>query len=119
MPLVVSFYPYGCHVRIPEQLWALGYKEPLFYNFAVAREFAKQVYVKELQPPRSVEEVRVAYSSLWKNAGNGEYWRTAFSNGDVARLAVYGAQAYGLFKVCYPKSLRSLFPHPYLCCPTT
>ena len=70
------------------------------YNFSVFREIVKQVYVAErLQPPTSLATVQSAYSTLWARAISPTYWREAAQNGELARIGVYGLEAYGIFKV--------------------
>jgi F-type H+-transporting ATPase subunit g len=79
----------------------LGYREPILYNLAVVRELAKQVYVTErLAPPTSFNTVANAYSTLWSRASNPAYWKEIARNGEWKKVAVYGAEAYGIYKVC-------------------
>ena len=78
----------------------VAYREPLLYNFAVAREFLKQVYVAErLQPPTSLSTLQSAYSTLWSRATNPAYWRELVRSGEWAKVGVYAVEAYGIFKV--------------------
>ncbi|EIN03516.1 hypothetical protein PUNSTDRAFT_94002 [Punctularia strigosozonata HHB-11173 SS5] len=86
-----------------------AYKQPLFYNTAVAREFLKQVYLAErLQPPTSLSAIQSAYSTLWSRASSPTYWRTIFSNGEWVKVGVYGIEAYGVFKIGEIVGRRSL-----------
>ena len=79
-----------------------GYKEPLIYNFSVAREFLKQVYVAErLQPPTSLSTLTNAYNTLLARARNPAYWRELGQTGEWAKVGVYAVEAYGIFKVSY------------------
>ncbi|KZO91111.1 hypothetical protein CALVIDRAFT_489552 [Calocera viscosa TUFC12733] len=77
-----------------------SYREPLFYNLAVARELAKQVYVAErLAPPMSAATWQSAYSTLFNRAKDLNYWREVLRSGAWARIGVYALEAYGIFKV--------------------
>ncbi|KII84325.1 hypothetical protein PLICRDRAFT_167855 [Plicaturopsis crispa FD-325 SS-3] len=77
-----------------------GYREPLVYNLKVARELAKQVYLAErLQPPADLPTIKSAYSTLWSRAKNPSYWREIARNGEWAKVAIYGVEAYGIFKI--------------------
>lgn len=77
-----------------------AYREPLVYNFQVAREFLKQVYVAErLQPPTSLSTIQNAYSTIWSRASNPSYWREIFRTGEYAKIGVYALEAYGIYKV--------------------
>lgn len=78
----------------------LAYRQPLTYNWSVAREFLKQVYVAErLQPPASTTAITNAYSALWSRARNPAYWRELVRSGEWAKVGVYAVEAYGIFKV--------------------
>lgn len=80
--------------------WALvGYKEPLVYNFSVAREVVKRIYVGEALHPPSLSQFAEVYRQLWSNATQVAYWRGLIQNGQVAQVGIYGLQAYGIFKV--------------------
>jgi len=77
-----------------------SYREPLFYNLAVARELAKQVYVAEkLSPPLSYSAWQSAYSTLFNRARDLNYWREVLRSGAWAKLGVYALEAYGIFKI--------------------
>lgn len=79
----------------------VAYRQPLLYNAAVAREVAKQIYIAEnLAPPRSLSTVVDAYRTIWARARDPAYLRSLLSTGEWARLAIYGVEAYGIFKVC-------------------
>ncbi|KAL0945217.1 hypothetical protein HGRIS_000729 [Hohenbuehelia grisea] len=89
------------HVDTYSYLSTAAYKEPLVYNFSVARELVKQVYRAEgLQPPTSAETIKQAYSTLWSRASNPGYWRGIASSGEIARVGIYAVEAYTIFKVC-------------------
>ncbi|GBE90012.1 mitochondrial ATP synthase g subunit-domain-containing protein [Sparassis latifolia] len=86
-----------------------GYREPLFYNLAVAREVLKQVYVAErLQPPTSLSTLTSAYATLWSRAINPSYWRQLARSGDWAKVGVYALEAYSIFKIGEIVGRRSL-----------
>ncbi|KAH9838757.1 mitochondrial ATP synthase g subunit-domain-containing protein [Rhodofomes roseus] len=86
-----------------------SYREPLTYNFAVAREFLKQVYVAErLQPPTSLATLQSAYSTLWSRASNPAYWRELVQSGGWTKVGVYALEAYGIFKIGEIIGRRSL-----------
>ncbi|CAK5268291.1 unnamed protein product [Mycena citricolor] len=69
------------------------------YNFAVFREIVKQVYRAELTPPKDLATVRAAYETLYKRAIDPTYWRGIIQSGEIARVGVYAAEAYGIYKV--------------------
>ncbi|KAF9499945.1 hypothetical protein BDN71DRAFT_1480302 [Pleurotus eryngii] len=86
-----------------------SYKQPLVYNFSVARELVKQVYHAEgLRPPTSTSTLKSAYSTLWSRASSPAYWRTIASNGEIARVGIYAVEAYTIFKVGEIIGRRSL-----------
>jgi len=86
-----------------------AYREPLKYNFAVAREILKQVYVAErLQPPTSLSAIQNAYSTIWARASNPSYWRGVLQSGEWMKLSVYALEAYGIFKIGEIVGRRSL-----------
>ncbi|KZT57941.1 hypothetical protein CALCODRAFT_495605 [Calocera cornea HHB12733] len=86
-----------------------SYREPLFYNLAVARELAKQVYVAEkLAPPLSSSQWTSAYSTLFSKAKDLNYWREVMRTGGWAKLGVYALEAYGIFKVGEMVGRRSI-----------
>ncbi|KAF9445449.1 hypothetical protein P691DRAFT_777557 [Macrolepiota fuliginosa MF-IS2] len=89
-----------------------GYKEPLVYNFSVAREVAKRIYVGEgLQPP-SLSQFSEAYRQLWSNATQVAYWRGLVQSGQVAQVGIYGLQAYGIYKIGEILGRRHLIGYP-------
>jgi F-type H+-transporting ATPase subunit g len=66
----------------------------------VAREFLKQVYIREsLAPPKSVSEVQTAYKSLWEQASNAQWWKTTLENGQWKKVGIYALEAYGIFHI--------------------
>ncbi|CAK5269720.1 unnamed protein product [Mycena citricolor] len=69
------------------------------YNFAVFREIVKQVYRAELTPPKDLATVRAAYETLYKRAIDPTYWRGIIQSGEIARVGLYAAEAYGIYKV--------------------
>ncbi|KAG7090333.1 hypothetical protein E1B28_009453 [Marasmius oreades] len=86
-----------------------SYKQPVFYNLAVARELVKHVYRAEsLSPPTSIDTVRSAYQTLWSRASSREYWVNAIRSGEIARIGVYAVEAYGLYKIGEIIGRRSL-----------
>ena len=93
-----------------DHLWSTtAYKEPIFYNFAVAREVAKQVYIAErLAPPSSFAEVRSGWETLYNRARDMGFWRKAIESGEWKRYAVYAIEAYGIFKIGEMLGRRSM-----------
>ncbi|KZS92568.1 hypothetical protein SISNIDRAFT_412381 [Sistotremastrum niveocremeum HHB9708] len=86
-----------------------SYRQPLLYNLSVARELLKQVYLAErLQPPTSLSTIQSAYSTLWSRARSLGYWQEIARSGEWARVAVYGVEAYGIFKIGEILGRRSL-----------
>ncbi|ESK90004.1 hypothetical protein Moror_7934 [Moniliophthora roreri MCA 2997] len=86
-----------------------AYRQPITYNLAVAREVVKLVYRAEgLSPPTSVDTIRTAYQNIWARASSREYWQQAIKSGEIARLAIYGLEAYGIFKIGEIIGRRSL-----------
>ena len=82
-----------------------AYRQPITYNLAVAREIVKLVYRAEgLSPPTSVDTIRTAYQTIWSRASSREYWQNAIKSGEIAKLAIYGLEAYGIFKVSIKSS---------------
>ncbi|OBZ72338.1 hypothetical protein A0H81_07348 [Grifola frondosa] len=73
---------------------ALGaYRQPLQYNFSVAREILKQVYTAErLQPPTSLSTITSVYSTLWSRAISPAYWRQLVRSGEWAKVGVYAVE---------------------------
>ena len=81
------------------------------YNLSVTREVLKQIYVAErLQPPASVSQVTSAYLTLWRRAASPSYWREVARSGEWARIGVYAAEAYGIYKVRLDSRYLSLAP---------
>ncbi|KAI0346211.1 hypothetical protein BDW22DRAFT_731765 [Trametopsis cervina] len=76
-----------------------AYREPLVYNFQVAREFLKQVYVAERLQPPSLSAVQSAYSTLWSNATNITHLKELISSGGLTKVGIYAVEAYGIFKI--------------------
>ncbi|KAF8879538.1 mitochondrial ATP synthase g subunit-domain-containing protein [Gymnopilus junonius] len=75
-----------------------SYRQPLVYNFQVTKEIFKQIYHKEnLQPP-TLADVKYAYSYLWSQLTPALPGQLARS-GEAGRVAIYGLQAYGIFKI--------------------
>ena len=61
---------------------SIAYREPIVYNFQVAREVLKQIYVAERLQLPSASAVQNAYSTLWSRASSSSYWtRELFQNG--------------------------------------
>jgi F-type H+-transporting ATPase subunit g len=78
----------------------LAYRQPVTYNFNVAREVLKQVYrFERLQPPTSLGQITSAYSAIYSRAVNPAYWREIARTGEWQKVAIYGAEAYGIYKV--------------------
>ncbi|SCZ93680.1 BZ3500_MvSof-1268-A1-R1_Chr6-3g08817 [Microbotryum saponariae] len=79
---------------------ALGaYKEPIFYNAAVAKEIVKQVYVKEKLAPPSLGQVTYVYQQFFNSARDVNYWQQLYKSGEWKRWAIYAVEAYGIFKI--------------------
>lgn len=77
-----------------------AYKEPIVYNFAVAREVAKQVYIAEkLAPPTNLDTIRSAYEEFYSKGSSASWWRSIFESGEWKRVALYAIEAYGIFKL--------------------
>jgi len=86
-----------------------SYRQPLTYNFNVARELLKQVYIAErLQPPTSLHTITDAYSTMWGRARNPAYWREIMRTGEWANVGIYAVEAYGIFKIGEILGRRSL-----------
>jgi len=86
-----------------------SYREPLLYNISVARELFKQIYIAErLQPPTSLSTIQSAYSTLFSRARSPAYWREIISSGEWTKVAIYGLEAYGVFKIGEILGRRSL-----------
>lgn len=94
-----------------------AYREPVFGNLAVAREVLKQVYVAEKLAPPSLAQVSSTCSSLpvcspsgpltdissdsqfFHSAQSMSYWRSILQSGEWKRWAIYGIEAWGIFKI--------------------
>jgi F-type H+-transporting ATPase subunit g len=61
-----------------------------------------------LAPPASLGEVQQVYQQLWTKARDVGYWRDTVKNGQWLRVAVYAAEAYGIF--CIGEMSGSFFP---------
>lgn len=96
----VCFHP--CDFKRLLTFWVLvvGYKEPLVYNFTVAREVVKRIYVSEALSPPAFSQYAEVYRQIWSNVIHASYWRGLTQNGQFAQVGIYGLQAYGIFKVC-------------------
>jgi F-type H+-transporting ATPase subunit g len=72
----------------------------VLYNLSVAREFLKQVYIREkLAPPTSLSTVTSTYSTLFARARNLSYWREIARTGEWATIGVIGLEAYFIFHI--------------------
>ncbi|GAA6011254.1 hypothetical protein JCM10207_008279 [Rhodosporidiobolus poonsookiae] len=79
---------------------ALGaYKEPVFYNAAVAKELAKQVYVAEKLAPPSFAQVSYTFRQFFQSAPKLSFWQKLYESGEYKRWLLYGVEAYGIFKI--------------------
>ncbi|KAF5327478.1 hypothetical protein D9619_005135 [Psilocybe cf. subviscida] len=76
-----------------------SYRQPIVYNLSVTKEVLKQIYVKEGMSPPSLDAVRAAYSSLWAQVSNPQILGHLVKSGEIARVGIYGLQAYGIFKI--------------------
>jgi hypothetical protein len=58
------------------------------------------VYVAErLAPPTSISEIKSAYKTLFDRATDAKWWRSTLESGEWKRVAVYAAEAYGIFTI--------------------
>ncbi|KAJ2921586.1 hypothetical protein H1R20_g15508, partial [Candolleomyces eurysporus] len=89
-----------------------SYKEPLFYNLAVAKEVVKHVYHAERLQPPSLSTFKEVYQSLWSQVTNPAALRSFAQSGQVAQVGIYGLQAYGLFKIGEIVGRRQLIGYP-------
>ncbi|KAF7789743.1 hypothetical protein EIP86_000689 [Pleurotus ostreatoroseus] len=85
-----------------------GYRQPIVYNFSVAREFLKQVYVAERLQPPSWNTVTNAYNTIFARARNPAYWRELVNSGEWTKVGIYAVEAYGVFKIGEIIGRRSL-----------
>ncbi|BGP54470.1 hypothetical protein JCM8202_001548 [Rhodotorula sphaerocarpa] len=76
-----------------------SYKEPVFYNAAVAREVAKQVYVAEKLTPPSFAEASYTFRQFARDAPHVSFWRKLYESGEYKRWLIYAVEAYGIFKI--------------------
>ena len=77
-----------------------AYREPVVNNILVVREMGKQIYIQEkLQPPTNPQAIREAYEEFYHNASSGTWWRSIFESGQWKRIALYAAEAYGIFTI--------------------
>ncbi|KIY51819.1 hypothetical protein FISHEDRAFT_36397 [Fistulina hepatica ATCC 64428] len=76
-----------------------GYKEPVLYNLAVAREVAKLIYRKESMSPPRLADFMPTYRQLWSRASSRSYWTNALASGELMKVGIYGLEAYGIFKI--------------------
>ena len=81
---------------------AQAYKQPLFYNLAMARELLKHIYRAENLSPPSLGAIQTAYSTIISRAVSPAFWREAVVSGEILRIGVYGLEAYGIYKVRAP-----------------
>jgi hypothetical protein len=106
--LALWFYVVFTHL-FPSR--SVAYRQPLLYNLAVTREIIKQIYIREgLQPP-SLFAIRSAYASIWSQITSPGLVRNLIRSGQFGPVAVYGLQAYGIFKVrfvsCFPVEIHT------------
>ncbi|GAA5950767.1 hypothetical protein JCM8115_004967 [Rhodotorula mucilaginosa] len=76
-----------------------SYKEPIFYNLAVAREVAKQVYVGEKLAPPSWAQASYTFRQFAQQAPHVSFWRKLYESGEYKRWLLYAVEAYGIFKI--------------------
>ncbi|GAA5884463.1 hypothetical protein JCM16303_005093 [Sporobolomyces ruberrimus] len=77
---------------------ALGsYKQPIFYNAAVAKEFAKQVYTAEKLSPPAFGSFYSTYQHFFRQAPHISFWQKLYESGEYKRWIIYGIEAYGIF----------------------
>jgi len=90
-----------------------SWRQPIFYNLAVAREVAKQVYIREnLAPPTSIAQLTDAYWSIFAKARDPNYWRGIAQSGEWVTVGVYAVEAYFIFKIGEMIGRRSLVGYP-------
>ena len=88
----------------------VAYRQPIVYNFTVAREFLKHIYVAERLQPPSLSTVQSAYGTIWSRASSPAYWKEIFRTGEYAKLGIYAVEAYGIFKVSNTFISPPLYP---------
>jgi F-type H+-transporting ATPase subunit g len=77
-----------------------AYKQPVTYNWNVFTSLCRQVYQAEkLAPPTQLSQWASAYSQIFSAASSPAFWQKAMSNGQAAKIAVAGVEAYGLYKI--------------------
>ncbi|GAA5967093.1 hypothetical protein JCM11641_000439 [Rhodosporidiobolus odoratus] len=76
-----------------------GYKEPVLYNAAVAKELAKQVYVAEKLAPPSFAQVSYTFRQFAQQAPHLSFWQKLYESGEYKRWLVYAVEAYGIFTI--------------------
>ncbi|CAK9782193.1 hypothetical protein CC85DRAFT_282208 [Cutaneotrichosporon oleaginosum] len=77
-----------------------SYKQPIVYNFNVFTSLCRQVYQAEkLAPPTQLAQWASAYSQIFSAATSPAFWQKAMSNGQAAKIAVAGVEAYGIYKI--------------------
>ncbi|GMK60077.1 hypothetical protein CspeluHIS016_0902940 [Cutaneotrichosporon spelunceum] len=77
-----------------------SYRQPLTYNWNVFKSLWRQVYQAEkLAPPTSLSQWASAYSQIFSAAASPAFWQKAVSNGQAAKIAVAGVEAYGIYKI--------------------
>ncbi|GAA5829453.1 hypothetical protein JCM11251_005057 [Rhodosporidiobolus azoricus] len=79
---------------------ALGaYKEPVFYNAAVAKEIAKQVYVAEKLAPPSFAQFSYTFRQFFQQGPRLSFWQKLYESGEYKRWLLYAVEAYGIFSI--------------------
>ena len=74
--------------------------EPVIYYGKVAGYVAKAVFqAQQLTPPQTLAQVQAAYQTWFANATSPAWWQSLGPSGEWQRLALYGLEAYGFFKV--------------------
>ncbi|KAJ9108782.1 hypothetical protein QFC21_000102 [Naganishia friedmannii] len=77
-----------------------GYREPIVYNWKVFTSLCRQVYIAEkLAPPTSLSTWVHAYAQIWSRATSPAYYKKIAQTGEWSKVAVYGLEAYGIFKI--------------------
>jgi hypothetical protein len=99
LPAIQIKYQLKRH-RTPKIPSDTAYRAPLLYNLAVGRAILRHIYIAErLNPPLALDAWTSAYRTLWARAASRTWWREAAATGELARVAVYALEAYGIFKV--------------------
>ncbi|GAA6003158.1 F1F0 ATP synthase subunit g [Rhodotorula paludigena] len=76
-----------------------AYREPVFYNAAVAKEIAKQVYVAEKLAPPSFAQVSYTFRQFLQQAPHLSFWHKLYETGAWKTWALYAVEAYGVFSI--------------------